>query len=55
MAVATELEDWQASTAAALQAPPGDRVAASVRVVCDQTRDACPASSTATFGAEFLL
>ena len=55
IAVATELEDAEASTVAALQVPPGDRVAASVRVVCDHTRDACPASSSATFGAESLL
>jgi hypothetical protein len=55
MAVDNELEDWLASTVAALQVPLGDRVAASVRVVCDQTRDAFPASSSATFGAESLL
>ena len=54
MAVATELEDAEESAVAALQVPAGDRVAASVRVVCDQIRDAFPASSSATFGAESL-
>src|SRR6516164_6761767 len=52
MAVATELEDWEASTTGALHVPPGDLVAAWMPLDSDQASDACPASSTATFGAE---
>src|SRR6516164_3660668 len=54
MAVATEPEDWETSVTGALHVPPGDLVAARVPPDSDQTSDACPASSSAAFGAEFL-